>query len=506
MKILLLSPENTLVCFGLRQVSAALKLDGHDVRALFMPREFNDEEPVSELNRIGAFIQQIQPELIGISLMSSHMNRVKRLMTLIRNVSRAPVLWGGVHPTLAPEECIVYADYVCVGEGEFASRELAAALSNGGDATGIPGIWAKSAGAFIRNPARSRHPNLDELPYADFDMTTHWLVRHGEIAPMTEALMRHYIPALMDTHYVLSSRGCPHNCTYCCNSALRNAATGPYLRRRSVSHFIGEMVELRNRFEHLKGFVIMDDSFLYGDRKWFEEFADSYARQIGLPFLCWANPTAIREDLLQLLIKAGCIGIHVGLQSGSPRISEGIYNRGVPVSTFTNAMRLLAKHKRDIVDRRVDVITDNPYENEEDVAATIELLSRLEKPFWVGIVSLMFYPATELTKRAAEDNMLADGGAHIYFREFFHYQPTYLNRVMRTVPVTPGRVIRRFVRRRHSSWERLEFYLYYFGYFIPIRRTAKRLRRRLMLWLLKTFEHKFTAKQIVRIRVSLIDF
>ena len=137
---------------------------------------------------------------------------------------------------------------------------------------------------------------------------------------------------------------------------------------------------------------------------------------------------------MQLLIRAGCIGIHVGLQSGSSRISEGIYKRGVPVATFTDAMRLLARHKRDIIDRRVDVITDNPYETEEDVAATVELLSRLEKPFYVGIVSLMFYPATELTRRAEADHMLADGGAHIYTKEFFHYQPTYLNRVMLVSP------------------------------------------------------------------------
>ncbi len=64
----------------------------------------------------------------------------------------------------------------------------------------------------------------------------------------------------------------PHNCTYCCNSALRTITDGPYLSRRSPEHFVGEMVDIKTRFPKLKGFVFMDDSFFYGDRAWFDAF------------------------------------------------------------------------------------------------------------------------------------------------------------------------------------------------------------------------------------------
>ncbi len=506
MKILLISTENTLVCFGARMISAMLKRNGHSVELLFLPREFDDLESDADITEISRWVADRNADIIGFTLMSSHLRRTLRIHNAVRELIRAPIIWGGIHPTLRPEECIQFADAVCVGEGEYPMLEFVNVLSAGQTPRNIPNIWWRDASGIYRNPPRLRSGDLDALPWADHDPGTQWVRHAGTIQKMSPEAWRSYIPGFMDTHYVMSSRGCPHNCTYCCNSALRKVAEGPYLRRRSPEHFIGELVGIKAAFPELKGFVFMDDSFFYGNAAWFDRFCSLYKEKIDLPFYCWANPTAVTEDRIRWLADAGLVGVHVGFESGSERISEGIYRRGVPREVFLRCMDILHRHRKKIVDIRVDVITDNPYETEEDVATTVEVISRLKKPFFIGIVSLIFYPQTELIEMARKDGIVKESDADLYNREFFRYKPTYLNRLMRSTPMTPGWLIRFFIRARKSKPGRWLFYIYYFGYFVLIRRRLRALRRKVTLALLKRFGHKLSARKVVTTRVALIDF
>ena len=62
-------------------------------------------------------IADLNPDIVGFSVMSPHVPIVKDLNTIVRNNSSAQIIWGGCHPTIEPEACIKEADIVCVGEG-----------------------------------------------------------------------------------------------------------------------------------------------------------------------------------------------------------------------------------------------------------------------------------------------------------------------------------------------------------------------------------------------------
>ena len=250
----------------------------------------------------------------------------------------------------------------------------------------------------------------------------------------------------------------------------------------------------------------MDDSFFYGNREWFEAFCRLYSEHVDLPFFCWANPVAVTEERIDLLAPVGLVGVHVGLESGSQRVSRDVYHRNVSKERFYKCMDILHKHRKRIVDVRIDVITDNPYETEEDIAETIDVLSYLKKPFFVGIVSLIFYPRTVLEEWAVRDGLIAGGNEKLYEEEFFRYKPTMLNRLMRTIPKTPGPVIRFFLRHRNQMWGRALFHVFYWGYFIAIRRQLLAMRRFLTLFWLNRFEEQMNPKTVVTTRVALIDF
>ena len=66
-------------------------------------------------------IADLDPDLVGISVLTLHEGIAKNLTEIIRTNSSALVAWGGVHPTIDPEACIQEADIVCIGEGEGVS-------------------------------------------------------------------------------------------------------------------------------------------------------------------------------------------------------------------------------------------------------------------------------------------------------------------------------------------------------------------------------------------------
>jgi radical SAM superfamily enzyme YgiQ (UPF0313 family) len=154
MKLLLISLQSNAYVTGLKYVAANARANGHEVRILFLPGYLE-----STLNpSIAEFIFNFEPDLIGISLMSIEYYPAKNLSRLLKERFDVSIIWGGVHAIIKPEECIRYADYVCIGEGEHAVVSLLNHLSaKGKGATPqIPGVWVNHNGDIIRPPMHSR--------------------------------------------------------------------------------------------------------------------------------------------------------------------------------------------------------------------------------------------------------------------------------------------------------------------------------------------------------------
>ena len=114
MKCLLISLQSNAYVTGLKYIAANVRDKGHDVKILLLPGYL---EPALH-PEIESFIRDYSPDLIGISLMAIEFYPAKNLTRLLREKFRIPIIWGGVQVTVAPDDCIKYADYVCIGEGE----------------------------------------------------------------------------------------------------------------------------------------------------------------------------------------------------------------------------------------------------------------------------------------------------------------------------------------------------------------------------------------------------
>src|SRR4029077_7760989 len=94
----------------------------------------------------------------------------------------------------------------------------------------------------------------------------------------------------------------------------------------------------------------------------------------------------------------------LGVQSGSERIRRDCYERETTNEEIIQACRTLAKYG---VERNLDFIGDNPYETDDDRFETVDLLSRLPKPFFFNYFSLTYFPGVDLTERALRDGFIS---------------------------------------------------------------------------------------------------
>jgi anaerobic magnesium-protoporphyrin IX monomethyl ester cyclase len=434
-KVGLISPYSDITAYGLRCLSSYLKSLGHQVKIIFLPdyreevedrREADDRYPPELLAEIARHCQD--SGLIGISLMTYCFERVAQLSDYLRAQLHVPVIWGGIHATIRPEECLNHADFACRGEGEECLARLVAALEMGQPVTDIPNLAFRQGGRVVLNPVAPLVQNLDAFPRPDYTLEGHLycLLYRPPLRRMDQAGFEALMamnplsdPARGEIVYqTMASRGCPYHCAYCCNNFLRQLyARQKYVRFLKVETVIAELKDIKARYPFLNTVLLSDDSFFSAPMSWLREFARRYGEEVGLPFRCLASPLSITAEKLTLLTRVGLRGLQIGIQSGSAR-TRRLYQREGSAEAVIRAGEILARFIPPLDPPKYDIILDNPYENLEDLQETIHLLMRIPPPYQVQPFSLVFIPGTDLYNRAVQDGLILDEQRQIYRKQF----------------------------------------------------------------------------------------
>ena len=499
MNVLLIGLGKYLSLFGLRSLSASISAKGHTTTMLFVPVDASLSLYKSEIDAITATARNHQPDIVGISLMFCDAARAIRLTRAIKSILDVPVIWGGLHPSLCLGDTPNCVDYVCAGEGEHPLSELLNALDNGHTINGIPGIAVRSNHGWLPPQPAPRIEDLDQLPLPDYRLDHHLILDGGAIRPLTRDRMMQHLPHIARIHPILTTRGCPHRCSFCANSALESLGTGPFVRRFSPEGVSAEVRDAVERFPDVLGMMIGDDLFISAPQEWLERFCDLYRTNIGLPFFCEIHPGHVRPGMMEMLTETGLTGVGMGIQSGSERIANGIFARGTTNQQILESTSMLDA-EAPTVSRYFDIIVDNPFETESDTVQTLELVNSFRRNFELTIFPLLFYPGTELTRRARDEGINTRQGDLISRGESCRYSRSYLNRLLRSIPHTPQSWIRFWIARRHTRTGRASFYLFYFAYFVSIRKLSVNLTKfvRLQLALRSSRNRGIRARRIMR--------
>lgn len=371
---------------GLGYLSGVLKQAGHETTLIYL-----QHEPVRD-----DFLQQVATIAPGLAAFSSTTHQhpyVERCARWIKqSMPEVLTIAGGPHPTLVPEDVLANPDFdlVCVGEGEYPLLDLANAMQEGRHFADIPNLWLRRGGRSIRNPLRPLLANLDKLPFPDrelFDFEQILADNDGWVDMMV-------------------GRGCPYQCSYCCNPALREKfkGLGRYVRFRSVDNVLSEIRILASRYV-IKTLNFQDDVFTL-DRDWTLQFSRGYEKEFDFPF--WINTRVERindEQIVAALAHAGCRGVRIGIESGNEDLRAEILKRRMSNDEIRHAFALARGYGLDIYTCNMLGI---PGETADMIEETIALNRELE-PTDLQFSVFYPYPMTELYDLSARNGYLIEG-------------------------------------------------------------------------------------------------
>ncbi len=354
MKLLLIHPKfpyrgKDLFPLGLSYLAAIAKKKG-EVRVV--------DENIGEIDE--NFVREFSPELIGISCTTPSFSRGLEIMNKLRVwVNRARIFFGGTHVTFKPEEAInAGADFVIRGEGEATLEEILEKKP----LNRISGISYKSDDKIVHNPDRGLIKNLDALP-----------------SPAYEFFPIHNYGIMS----VITSRGCPYSCIYCCASRF----WGNKVRFHSIDRVHKELITVKKL--GFKKIRFMDSIFNLNKERTLE--ICEIIKDMGFIWSCEVRADLFDEEIAKAMSESGCFLICVGVDSASQRVLDAC-NRKMRVEDIKNAFKIAKKFD---IRTRAYVTFGFPGENEKSVVETIKFLKEV-KPDKILLSLATAYPGTKL--------------------------------------------------------------------------------------------------------------
>jgi anaerobic magnesium-protoporphyrin IX monomethyl ester cyclase len=338
-------------------------LSGKQSAGLFKETEYSMDDLVANdavvvlKDELQRKIDEFKPDVIALSTMTTTFDFA---VNLLRKVTYdATVLVGGVHPTIACDDCLEQdvIDIACVGEADDTFLELLNLMDEGKDFHHVKSMNFKLAdGTIIKNCPATR-VQLNDLPTPDWGLFDS---RH---------LFRPFDGEIYQGSFYSQARGCPMQCTYCVDPTMAEITGGRknYFRIQDPKVTYAQLSELKEKF-NATWFKFVDDTFLMPPLEHLEALRD-LIKPLGIMFGCSVMPNTIKEDKVKVAVDMGCVAMSVGIESGNDAIRRSVqrYYRNDSV----------VKRLRMVQDYGVRVSTFNiigfPGETRENVFETIEL-------------------------------------------------------------------------------------------------------------------------------------
>ncbi|MFC1735930.1 B12-binding domain-containing radical SAM protein [Candidatus Hydrogenedentota bacterium] len=322
-------------------------------------------------------------DVVGISCTTPLIAESSEIVEILRKIipPGSTIVLGGVHPTVAPEECIMIegVDYVARGEGELTMMDIAEEKKP----EDILGISYVKNGRIVHNKPRPFIKDLDELPLPAYHMLP----------------MQAYRPALgafkqLPGIGIITSRGCPGRCTFCYRMF------GNRLRLRSADSIIAE-VNLLHRKHNIREISFYDDTFT-ASRKRVMNICDALSEQrIGISWSCFARVDCVDQEMLYRMKESGCHQVMYGIESASEEILKNINKR----TDLKKALDAVKWTKRAGIDVRAAFMLGNPGETEETLEKTYQLAVRMAPELVIFNITTPF-PGTEMFEWAKKNDYL----------------------------------------------------------------------------------------------------
>ena len=373
-------------------------------------------------------VAEVKPDLVGFScLFSGQFPIIRGLVEQVKKLDPGMVtVVGGTHPSMLPETALktTKLDFVILGEGELSFSRLLDRLSKGQSVADLGGIALRDNGGIRVNKEVDYIEDLNTLPIPARELFK--VEEYFKINLPMQTLSRS-----ARTLAVASSRGCPYNCGFCC-SVIH---WGHRFRARSPEHFLGELEQLKSRWD-VKELKFQDDNLTFNHKHAKEVFSGMIDRKLDL---VWNTPNGIspwtlNEEILELMKASGCYEIALAIESGDPWVLKNLIHKPVDLEQTRQVVKIMKKVG---IETSAFFIIGFPTETRQQIMNTINYAKSLD----LDRCYLLIYaplPGTPLAQLAIERGKISSDfdfeNANNYFLPKLHLsevEPEELIRVHR---------------------------------------------------------------------------
>lgn len=332
------------------------------------------------------FICKKNPDLLGISVVTSRLYALYAISKEIKKkLPHIKIVAGGPHVNIFPVETLGFGsvDYVLKGDGEKTFPLLIKAVENNKEEEleAIPNLFfrsSKNSGIQATKPLKDEI-NLDSIPFPRRDLLD--MSQYRTAADKVK----------MTT--INSSRGCPYRCIFC-------DVQSKVYRYRSAENIVDEMQEIVKL--GIREIHIFDDTFNIQRDRVIKMCREIMKRGLSINWGARARVHPLDEEMVSLMKASGCYRLHLGVESGNPKILE-ITGKKITIDQVKEAFRLCNKYK---IEPLAYFIIGFPGETVKDALNTVNFIKSI-KPAYVMASSLYPLPNTQFYKELLEKNIFS---------------------------------------------------------------------------------------------------
>jgi anaerobic magnesium-protoporphyrin IX monomethyl ester cyclase len=333
---------------GLLTLGAYLRDHGIEV-------EVSDLTFDRDLRRVHRTLRSRRPDIVGVHTKTLTHDRAVEIALAARSSGAFTVAGGPDSATRTREYLESGFDAVVPAEGEGPLLELAERVRDGTDPHGIPGLVMARHGKVERALPRPFLRDLDALPLPAWDLID-----------MEEYLGRWERQTGERRAAVLTSRGCPFDCSWCSKPTF-----GRTFRQQSPERVVAELRALKERYR--VDYVRFCDDVFGISRPWIDRLLTLLIEEpLDLRWECLARVDLLKPDLLHRMRAAGLERVYVGVESGSQKMLD-LMNRGTRLGQVERTAEAL---RREGIRQFWFLMLGYPGETLEDIEATLKLFRR----------------------------------------------------------------------------------------------------------------------------------
>ncbi|MAH03330.1 hypothetical protein CMI39_00920 [Candidatus Pacearchaeota archaeon] len=325
---------------------------------------------------------------------------VEKIINTVKNHNSQPkVIFGG--PLITSEPKLVFEnlkpDFAILGEGEITIIELLKAIVKNKDLKNVNGIIYKDEnGKTIFTKQREPIKNIDSLPAPDFE----GLEFEKKLDNECNNSNIYNLFNFPRTYPILSSRGCPFQCTFCYHTLGRK------YRMRSIKNVMDELKIAVKKYK-INIIEIIDDMFSI-DKKRLYEFCKHLKKLVNetpweCKWECQLSVNTVDKEMLTILKDSGCHAISFGFESYSQTVLKSM-KKPITSSQINEALKLSMERGLSV---QGNFIFGDSAETKETAKETLDYWKKYSR----GQIKLGFiqpYPGSEIYNRCIKKGIIKD--------------------------------------------------------------------------------------------------